>query len=66
MTFSLVQERKGSRGKLYLECYIHLDCEKAPLFDMLTPKFPRYPGWFHKVRAEPGVDKITSANDVPN
>lgn len=27
-------------------------------------EFKEYPGWFHKLHAEPGEDKITFANDV--
>lgn len=29
-------------------------------------EFKEYPGWFHKLHAEPGEDKITFATDVAN
>ena len=42
------------------------DTECASRLDMLTPNAFRYLGWFHKLHAEPGDDRITFANDVAN
>ena len=42
------------------------DIDRASRLDRLTRYAFRYLGWFHKLHAEPGDDRITFANDVAN
>ena len=69
MSFTLALIRDGSCETLYKTSRllkIASGCKRCALLDMLTLEPSRYPGWFHKLHAEPGEDKITFANDVAN